>query len=341
MKSVRLGELRELLQSAAFGAWWTDWQRAVAAVREARARHEDLRSQSELMALRSELAQRAAIDAFSRAGDAEDEGTRWTAEAQAQENRALELVGEYEEQRFRTSDLWVRLGGADKLLEERHDAAAGKARDRARARGVAEAALRDAERQHQIIGEEYAAADRKRARLWEEVEAAWAASFERSLVGAEHGHVARRIRRDAERLFKEAEERRSRAKQLAAEADAAARELRDAEARHAGLLSAARVKLGCVPGTSFLYWRHKDDKRSAFALALADDPEAANLEVKALAIYTVGRQRGVTFLEPARDGLGVSADEGDRRFEEYFLGPRKGARRDQEGGPARADLESR
>ncbi len=311
MKSARLGDLRELLQSAAFGAWWTEWQRAVGAVREARARQDDLRSQSELMAVRSELTQRSAVDAFSRAGEAEDEGTRWTAEAQAQENRALELVGEYEEQRFRTSDLWVRLGGADKMLEERRDAIAGKRRDGPRSGSGAEAALREAERQREVLGDEYDAADRKRARLWEEVEAAWAASFERSLLGAEHGLVARRIRRDAERLFEEAEERRARAKQLAADADAASRELRDAEARQAGQLAGAREKLGCIPGTSFLYWRHKDDKRSAFAVALADDPEGANLEVKALAIYTVGRQRGVAFLEPARDGLALSAEEGD------------------------------
>src|SRR6266542_3461094 len=238
MRSVRLGELRELLQSPAFGAWWSDWQSAVASVREARVRQEDLLSQSELMALRSELAQRAAVEAFSGSGEAEDDGTRCSAEAQTLENRALELVGEYEEQRFRTSDLWVRLGGAEKTLEERRAAAAGRPKEGQRPRGRGEGALRDAERQHQLLGEEYAAADRKRARLWEEVEAAWAASFERSLVGAEHGLVARRIRRDAERLFAEAEERRARAKQLAAEADAAGLELREAEARQAALLGA-------------------------------------------------------------------------------------------------------
>src|SRR5512134_2009620 len=127
MKPVRLGELRELLQDAAFAAWWTEWQRAGAALREARARHDDLGSQAELMALRAELAQRAGVEAFSRAGEAEDEGTRFTAEAQARENRALGLVGEYEEQRFRTSDLWVRLGGAEKALEERRDGRRKKA----------------------------------------------------------------------------------------------------------------------------------------------------------------------------------------------------------------------
>jgi hypothetical protein len=339
MKPVRLGELRELLQDAAFAAWWTEWQRAGAAERDARARHDDLVSQSELMTLRSELAQRAGVEAFSRAGDAEDEGTRHGAEAQERENRALELVGEYEEQRFRTSDLWVRLGGAEKGLEERREAR-GKGKQDA-ARGRAETAVRDAERHHQQLAEEYAAADRKRAKLWEEVESAWAASFERSLLGAERGLVARRVRGEAERLFEEAEERRARAKQLAAEAVEAARELREAQARQAALLARARESFGCVAGTAFLYWRHKDEKRSAFAVALADDPDGANLEVRALAIYLVGRERGVAFLEPARDGLAPRAEEADRRFEEYFLGPRKGARRDEEGAPAPATPRSR
>jgi hypothetical protein len=338
MKPVRLGELRELLQDAAFAAWWTEWQRAGGALRDARARHDDLRSQSELMALRSELAQRAGVEAFSRAGEAEDEGARFGAEAQERENRALGLVGEYEEQRFRTSDLWVRLGGAEKGLEERREA---RSRKHDGARGRAESALRDAERHHQVLAEEYAAADRKRAKLWEEVEGAWTASFERSLLGAERGLVARRVRREAERLFEEAEERRARAKQLRAEAVEAARELREAQARQAALLARARESFGCVAGAAFLYFRHEDDKRSAFAVALADDPDGTNLEVKALGIYLVGRHRGVAFLEPARDGLVPSAEEGDRRFEEYFLGPRKGVRRDEEGGSSPADPRSR
>jgi chromosome segregation ATPase len=337
MKPVRLGELRELLQDAAFAAWWTEWQRAGAAQREARARHDDLRAQAELMTLKSELAQRAGVEAFSRAGEAEDEGTRFGAEAQERENRALGLVGEYEEQRFRTSDLWVRLGGAEKGVEDRREARAKARHDRNRV----DTALRDAERQHQLLSEEYAAADRKRAKLWDEVEGAWAASFERSLLAAERGLVARRVRREAERLFEEAEERRTRAKQLGAEAVEAARELREAQARQGALLARARERFGCVAGSAFLYFRHKDDKRSAFAVALADDPEGTNLEVRALAIYLVGRHRGVAVLEPARDGLVPSADEGDRRFEEYFLGPRKGARHDEEGGSSPADPRSR
>ncbi len=338
MKSLRLGELRELLQGSDFSAWWTDHARAVEALREARTRHEDLSAQSETMLVRSELAQRAAVDALGRAGDAEDEGARLAADAQGLENRALELVGRYEDQRFRTSDVWIRLGGAERLVEERREAAARakggpKGRDGATARAQLEAAVADAERQLRDLKALYGREDERRAKLWEEVEAAWSASFERSLLAAERGVAARGVRREAERLFQEAEERRVRAKHLAAEAAAARQAFEEAEERRAALLADTRERFGCVAGEAYLYWRHPDDKRAAFAVALADDPDGTNLEVKALAIYTVGRPRGVAFLEPARDGLAPGDDDGDHRFEEYFLGPRKGVRR-EDGEPS-------
>jgi hypothetical protein len=315
MKSVRLEDLRELLGSAPFATWWSDWQRASAALLDARLRHEDLLAQSELMGLRSEIAQRTAVDAFSRSGEVEDEGTRFSADAQAHENRALALVGEFEEHRTRASELWARLGGTDERLREaREKVAAG----RGPARPELEAAARETEHLRRAVEEEYAAADRRRAKLWDEVEAAWAESFERSLVGAEHGLAARRIRRDAERLFKEAEERRARARQLAAEADVAKRELREADAALDALRAGARERFGCVAGRAWLYWRHADDKRSAFALALAAEPEGANVPVVALGIYVVGRQRGISLLEPAREGAGPTAGERDRKLEDLI-----------------------
>ncbi|MGB8931053.1 MAG: hypothetical protein WCC48_07380, partial [Anaeromyxobacteraceae bacterium] len=105
------------------------------------------------------------------------------------------------------------------------------------------------------------------------------------------------------------------------------------EGRRTALLASAGERFGCLPGEAFLYWRHLADQRSAFAVALVDDPTAFNLEVRPLAIYVVGRQRGISFLEPARDGLGPTTEEGDHRFEELLLGPRKGHRRDDGGRP--------
>lgn len=128
-----------------------------------------------------------------------------------------------------------------------------------------------------------------------EGDAARATGPERSLLAAEHAVVARRIRREAERLFAEAEERRGRARQLSADEGAAEREVREGEGREEALRAAARESFGCVPGPSFLYWAHQEDERSAFAVALADG--AAGLPVKALEIQVVARQRGVAGLE--------------------------------------------
>jgi hypothetical protein len=215
----------------------------------------------------------------------------------------------------------MKLGGADEQLEGKRDAA-GKARGHARE--SQEAAVRDAERARQALAADYEAEDRKRKALWDDVEAAWAASFERSLVGAEHDVLARRVRREAERLFSEAEARRARARQLSGDADVAQRELREADARLAALRAAAREKFGCVAGPSFLYWRHLDEPRSAFAVALAEVD--ANVPVKPLGIYVVGRQRGVAFLEAARDGAVSTAEERDRRIDQFLARRDDGSR---------------
>jgi hypothetical protein len=325
VKAIRLGELQELIQSQPFAAWWGDYQRAMGAAREARLHDEDLVAQAQLMELRAELAQRAAVDAFTAAGETEEAAARTGAEAQALENHALELVGAYEDQRFRTSGLWYRLGGAERAVEVAREAgAAGK-------RPEAAASLEHAERTLRQLQGEYEAEDARRTRLWAEVEGTWDRAFTRSLLAAETAGRGRTVRREAERLFKEAEERRTRARQLRADADAAGREREASERRRVELLARAGERFGCAPGETFLYWRHHDDQRSAFAVALGDEPEGHNLPVKALAIFTVGRQRGIAFLEPAREGLARARDEGLRRFEELLLAPHTDPPRDVDG----------
>ncbi len=336
MRAVPLQELRELLQAAPFASWWADYRAALESEHEAAAGHGQVVARQRLADLEAEAAQRLAIDTFSEAGEAEEQAARVSAEAQGHEVRALEQVGRFEEQRFRTSDLWYRLGGAERTVEVRREGvsrAAGAAPDAEKLRLQAESALRLAERQMRTLQDEYTAEDRKRSRLWDEVEAAWERSFERSLLAAEHSTRSRRIIRDAERLFHEAEEQRAAARKLREEAERLARALAEAARRRASLLEDARERFGCVAGESFLYWRHPDDQRAAWAVALREDPTGWNLPVRPLEVYTVNRARGVAFLEPAREGLPLSVDQGDRRFEDYFLGPRRGAR--HEGEPSR------
>jgi hypothetical protein len=248
------------------------------------------------------------MDAFSDGGSADEASARLGVDAQEQENRALELVALFEEQRFRARDLWYRMGGAERSLEESADSGA----------------RRQAERQLPLLQKEYATEDGKRTRLWAQVEETWGRSLERSLLATEHGERARRIRRDAERLFKEAEERRQRARQLKGEAETAAREVAAAGQRLGQLMERAAREFGCLAGERFLYWHHRDDQRLAFAVPLQDDPENPGGELKALTPCLVGPQRGVSRLEPALQAEPVRAEEKDSRFEEYLLASRPG-----------------
>lgn len=341
MRAVPLRELREQLKAQHFLSWWAEYGAALEAEREARARAAQLGDQHRLAELDAEAGQRRAIDTFSAAGEAEEEAARIGSEAQAHEVRALEQVGRFEEQRFRTSDLWYRLGGAERQVELRREAAAATSSgpEAEKARVQVESALRQSERQLQALRSDYAEEDRKRTKAWDEVEAAWERSFERSLLAAEHGSRSRRIIREAEHLFKEAEEKRVRARALHEQVEEAERAVAEAVRRRTGLLDAARERFGCVAGELFLYWRHPDDQRAAWAVALRDDPTSWNLPVRSLEAYTVNRSRGVAFLEPAREGLPLSVEQGDRRFEDYFLGPRRGARREGDAGPVKSEVE--
>ena len=340
MRAVPLRELRALIESAPFAAWWGDFWRALAAEREVQARHLAIAAEHRRAELEADLAQRQAVDTFSEAGHADEVAARVGAESQAHEVEALEKVGRFEEQRFRTSDLWYRVGGMERTLEVRREqltAANRLQQDGEKARTASEAAVRVAERQLKVLQDEYAQEDRKRSRAWDEVESAWEKSFERSLVAAEHSTRARRIIREADQLFREAEEKRARARRFHEQAEEGARLADEAVGSRGALVEDARGRFGCVCGDAFLYWRHPDDPQVAWALALCDDLTGWNLPVRAREVYMVGRVRGAAFLEAAREGLPLSVERGDRRIENYFLGARKTARR--EGGPSAASSE--
>jgi hypothetical protein len=343
MKVHPLPELRETVQSPEFTGWWTEFVRAGVELGETTRRAEELMGQAAVMDLRAELVQRTAIDTLSRASELENDAARIAVEAQELENRSMELLVDYEEARFKVSDYWYRLGAAERVLEDRREALEAEGerpqepartpRTDLRARlgfkdsQSKEYQLKQAERTYISLREDYERESIRKGKVWVEVERIWARTFELTLLMAERRSEGPRLRRESERLFKEAEERKQRGKQLRQEADAASAEHQKVVSRRALLLAQAGQRFDCVAGERFLYWRQNEKDRSAFALALCDDAETYNVEITSLAIYSVSRQRGVGFLELARDGMVATEQEGDRRFEEYFLGQRKGRAR--------------
>jgi hypothetical protein len=335
MKVKSLSEVKELIASPGFLAWWQELSAARGAEASALERLDEIMTQSTLMDFRADLAQKNAIDTLYRAGGCEDSASKLLADATALENRSFEVVATFEEHRFKVSELWYRLGAAEKGLEEIRERvqrfkelieAAGA--DRAKRR-EAEAELsgagveqRKAEREHRQIHEDYEREAQRKMKLWDEVERMWASSAELNLLVSEKRAEGKKIRRRAERLFREAEDCKQKGRALRAEAEQQSHEAAQRAARSAELMRAARELFGCAVGGEFLYWRPREDQSGALCLSLIADSDAYNIEIKPLGIYRVEKQRGVEFLEPAQEA--PRHEEEDGRFEEYFLKGRKG-----------------
>lgn len=326
MKAVRLAELRTLIGTPAFRAFWDELQAARAAAGKAVRDHEDALTQAMVADFRAELAQKNGIDTLYTAGEAEDAAARLMAESSSLENRGLDLVGAYEEQRYVASECWYRLNAAERALEERREAAAVAAAQRDPTAAKIETELARLTRAQAEAKEAYEREQGKKQELWEEVEKQWARSTELDLLVQEKRVDARRIKREAERLFRDAESRKVGAREEHDHVDRLARSRTDAAQAVEMLLRAALDRFGGVATQSFMYFRCAENPKLAYAVALLPDGETFNVEVAELQIYRVDRERGVSFLEPAVD---APPEDGDRRFEAWFLGGRKGRVREE------------
>src|SRR5262249_40429233 len=143
------------------------------------------------------------------------------------------------------SEIWYRLGAAEKMLEERREAH-GKGSSK-----KSESELSAAERAYRTSRQDYERETEGRNRLWDEVERIWAKRAEGRLLGAEHRLRAKRVRKEAESLFAEAEDGKRRGADLRAKADAATSRCQAAETALRSTLDRAREQLGCAVGNDF------------------------------------------------------------------------------------------
>jgi len=311
MKPKHLSEVLDLIQAPEFLQWWGDVQRVRAETGQAQQRYDLLLSEATLLEFKAELSQKNAIDTLYRAGECEDGAANMLFEATELENRSYRAISDFEEQRFKVSELWYRLGASEKMLEEKREA-------HAQATKKSEGELRDAERAHRSLSDEFEKQTARKNQLWEEVEQIWAHSAEVNLLVAEQRFRGMKIRKEAEALFALAEERKRQSVELRAQAEAASSACEAAQARVKSKLNQAREMFGCAIGSEFLYFQQKNDQKTAFCVPLVEDHDHHNVEVSPLSVYLVDKQRGVFFLEPAPRER-PSSDETDRRFEDYFL----------------------
>jgi len=319
MKTKRLNEVVSLIAQPEFQSWWAEFQKRRAELQEAQKRYEDSLAEASLAEFKAELLQKNAIDTLYRAGECEDTAATLLFEGTELENRSYRAVSDFEEQRFYVSELWYRLGACEKAFEERREAKPkfnGK---------KADSELKAAERAHRAAREDYDRETERRNQLWDEVERIWAKSAEVNLLVAEHRVRAKSIRKEAESLFALAEEQKRRSVDLRAAAEAASARCEGARSALRAALNRAHDEFACATGADFLYFRQKGSAKRIFCVSLIEDHDRYNVELTPLGVYVVDRQRGVAFLEPSVVGEPPSVQEGDRRFEDYFLRGRKGS----------------
>ena len=290
------------------------------------------------MDFRAELAQKNAIDTLYRAGELQDSAAKMLAEGQVLDNTSFKVVADYEEQRVRASEVWYHSCGAERHLDglreqlekrrQKLPTLAPLPRKELEAEiARIEGEVRRSEKALLQLAQENDKENAVKNRLWEEAEKIWVRSMELALLMAERRAQGKKVRAEAERLFKQAEERKQRANKLRAEADAVAREKESAEAKMAQALKDSE-RFGCAQGDEFVYFRQRENPNGAWCVALTEDSQNYNIEIKPLTAYSIDQKRGVEFLEPAVE-VKTSDAEGDRRFEEYFLRGRQGRVREE------------
>ena len=319
VKAKWLSEVQEILNNESFRSWFEELERVRQDLRWATERYEDLLAQANMAEFRSELAQKNAIDTLYRASEYEDSAARMLAEATDLENRSMENLGAYEEQRMRTSELWFRVEALEHELDE-----AQRAGNDARAR--------DLERQLRRAREEYERESAKKQRLWDEVEALWSISLEKNLSLFERRMKGKLVRRQAEKLFQKAEEAKKKAEALKADADEVARERERLEEQVNELIDEARERFEAVIHEDFMYWQQRENDKRVWVAPLFSDLNNYNITFQACRVYQCDRSRGVEFLEPIIGADKVPQD--DPRLDEFFLQGRKRASggRSSEGG---------
>ncbi len=330
MKSLWLREVQAILGREDFLEWWqslVDLEQRLFAVGS---RHDELLAQVNLMDFRAEFTQKSAIDSLYLAGEYEDTAAQLLAEASEIENKSYEAVANFESQRISVSDLFSRMGAVEHNFlsaqaEVRRLRGLEKSEKSREQREELRRLLKRKEAEQQRLEKElreatalYERENSRKMNLWEEVEQMWARSLDINLGVSERRVKSKRARREAERLFREAEQHKRRSKELQAEANEAGQNQKEVQQAIEDLRTSARKLFGCLVGEEFLYWPRRENVSEVYCIPIKDHAEGFNIELRAKNIYLISRQRGVEFIEPLPPAEEIPEEE-DGRIDEFFL----------------------
>ncbi len=340
MKAKKISELRELLRSEEFAAWYRRYNDLGEHQRNAEQHREDILAQVNMLSFKAEFLQNAGDETLFRAAECEDASARALAEFSGIENDSFDTLSGFEIQRMATTEVLGVLHLHENNLEEHRRIVSDKRAELEAIRKRPASPERDSEANRlsddlsererrtpalaRAVEEARATFERKSVRrdeLWVEVEDTWGRSFRANMARTEYAFQSRRVRREAEAMFARAEAERIRLLQLNDEVKVVESRIEQQQKDFSAHLEIGRKDFDCALINEFLYWPRADDVQGAICVPLIDEAAELNIQVTALGLYHMERAKGLDLLEPVpeeTDGMD------DPRLDSFFLEGRPG-----------------
>jgi len=331
MKSLRPHELKDLIHSPAFEAWYGGLKEVDQKLAVATARHRELTTQADFALWRADRTQAQGDEKVYDAGAAEETAGEAGSTVTTIENDSFEALSSFETQRQRATDTWSALGAAEQDLEDARErvselqaqlTAREKAGDSGGERDRLHGAFDEANRQRDVCVE---AATRlaksleietaKRDELWRKVERDWSSSFVAAMAWAEHSFRAKKIRRESEELFEKAQQERARAAELSQQAIEVKRDTGTYVAERDRLVAQACTEFECVSSGTFLFWPSANDMNLALCVSLVEELRHLKIQLAPLMMCQIARSAGLDSIEPIAE---KARGGDDPRLNDFF-----------------------
>jgi len=326
MRARWFNQVRELISGNDFIAWWKRFSATQMDLTRTKVRLDELLTQENLMQFRADLSQQKGIDRLYLSGSYEEKANQMQFVASELENKSYSAVAKFEEKRIQVSELWFKVGALEHRMEElRTNIESLKSKQgqgQSKSELAAEIKLREVDmkklqKEHKKVFEDYELESAVKQKLWAAVEEVWGQSLECNLKSAEGKIKSRSIKNDSEGCFIEAEVNKRRAQELSKEVVETRGQVTALEEKLKKMLDEASTVFNCIALEDFLYWQERESNRFVYCVPLVNDAVNCNIELKALAIYQVDRQKGVEFIEPAMSSA-KAPESADRRLDNFF-----------------------
>ena len=318
MKSYRVHSLQELVKSSEFLSWHGKHSEMSAGLLELENKREQLEFDLNNARYRADSFQNFADDTLFKAGDLEDQSARSEARYAEIENDSFQLLSDFEDKSREEEQARIVLHGIEKVLEdykERRDDRSGQAGQNDSKLKELVDEIASLEKQAGVARAKFDEETKLREALWEKVETTWSNAFRANMARSEFAYQGRRIHSKAESYFAKADEVRKEVAELSDEIAKTDERLASAKADRARHLDDAKKNFDCTVVDEFLFWPNTDDVHAALCVPLIDEQSHFNIQIKALKVYQIERDKGLDFIEPVPD---EKLNDDDPRLNSFF-----------------------